>query len=174
MKNITIAYLILVSLSAYGQGDSTSSDSSISSTDSEEITNVCKELGIPVDKEANLDLLIFALDWRGTSYCYGGSTKECTDCSGFTSRLYSSVYKKQLPRVSRDIYQNCMPLRKHALYQGDLVFFATSGTDAITHMGVYLWDGYFVHASSSKGVTVSNLSQKYYMKHFVVGGAWLE
>ena len=74
--------------------------------------------------------------------------------------------KKDIPRVSRDIYANSMPIRKHALYEGDFVFFATSGGDRITHVGIYLWDGFFAHASSSKGVTISNLRQGYYQKTF--------
>jgi cell wall-associated NlpC family hydrolase len=140
----------------------------------EEIKNVCVELHIPPNPEANLDLLIFTLDWLGTPYCYGGISKKCTDCSGFTSNAYSLVYDKAIPRVSRDIYTNSMPIRKYALYEGDLVFFATAGGERITHVGIYLWDGYFAHASSSKGVTVSNLRQGYYRKTFVSGGAWID
>lgn len=140
----------------------------------EEITNICVELKIPANPEANLDLLIFTLDWRGTPYCYGGSSKECTDCSGFTSNAYKAIYEKNIPRVSRDIYANSMPISKYSLYQGDLVFFATAGGQRITHVGIYLWDGYFAHASSSKGVTISNLRQGYYKKTFVSGGAWID
>lgn len=138
------------------------------------IRNICSELSIPANPEANLDLLLFTLDWRGTPYCYGGSTKKCTDCSGFTSNAYSQVYNKVIPRVSRDIYSNSMPINKLSLYEGDLVFFATAGGKRITHVGIYLWDGYFAHASSSKGVMVSNLKQTYYRKTFVGGGAWID
>ena len=139
-----------------------------------EIRNVCSELDIPANPEANLDLLLFTLDWRGTPYCYGGSTKKCTDCSGFTSNAYRKVYDKSIPRVSREIYGNSMPIDKRSLYEGDLVFFATGGGKRITHVGIYLWDGYFAHASSSKGVMVSNLRQGYYRKTFVSGGAWID
>ena len=88
--------------------------------------------------------------------------------------MYKEIYKKEIPRVSRDIYANSMPIRKYALYEGDLVFFATSGGTKITHVGVYLWDGYFAHASSSKGVMISNLRQGYYQRTFVSGGAWID
>lgn len=140
----------------------------------EDIQNVCKELSIPPNPEANLDLLIFTLDWIGTPYCYGGISKKCTDCSGFTSNAYGEIYNKTIPRVSRDIYSNSMPIKEYSLYEGDLVFFATAGGERITHVGIYLWDGYFAHASSSKGVTISNLNQGYYHKAFVSGGAWID
>jgi cell wall-associated NlpC family hydrolase len=138
-----------------------------------EIKNICKELKIPYNPDANRELLIFVLDWRGTSYRYGGRSKSGTDCSGFTGSLYSEIYKKEIPRSSRDIYANAMPINKPALYEGDLVFFATGG-GGVSHVGVYLWDGYFVHASTSKGVIVSRLREAYYKRTFVGGGAWLE
>ena len=165
---------MFLNLSIYAQNDSSTIAEDTSSVNQIEIENICNELGIPHNIEADLDLLTFVLDWRGTKYCYGGSSKECTDCSGFTSNAYKEVYQKDIPRVSRDIYSNSMPIRKNALYEGDLVFFATSGGNKISHVGIYLWDGYFAHASSSQGVTVSNLRTGYYMKTFVSGGAWID
>ncbi len=157
------------------QNDRLQQDTDLSkkSTDSS-IAKLCKQLNIPNNPEANKELLLFTIDWHGTPYCYGGSSKKGTDCSGFTSNVYKSVYKKNIPRVSRDIYSNCMPISKYALYEGDLVFFATGGGDQISHVGIYLWDGNFAHASSSKGVTISNLRQGYYRKTFVSGGAWID
>ena len=141
---------------------------------SKRVARSCEELKVPFHKEANLELLEFAIEWRGTPYRYGGTTKKGTDCSGFTLNAYQEIYQKTIPRVSRDVYAKCLPIKKHALYQGDLVFFATAGDGRVTHLGIYLWDGYFVHASSSKGVMVSNLKQKYWQKAFVSGGAWLD
>lgn len=139
-----------------------------------EITNVCNALDIPANPKANLSLLIFTLDWHGTPYCFGGSSKKCTDCSGFTSNAYKEVYSKTIPRVSSAIYANSMPIAKYSLYEGDLVFFSTAGGTRINHVGIYLWDGYFVHASSSQGVIVSNLRQGYYRRTFAGGGAWID
>ena len=146
----TLCLALALSVSAQPDGESISLKDSAANTI--EIKNICTELGIPFNAEANKDLLIFVLDWRGTPYCYGGSDKSCTDCSGFTSNLYSQIFKKEIPRVSSEIYNNSLPIKKIALYEGDLVFFATSGSGRISHVGVYLWDGYFAHASSSKGV----------------------
>ncbi|HBN03373.1 MAG TPA: hypothetical protein DD396_04955 [Bacteroidetes bacterium] len=159
--------------SAIGQTDSLAN---IKSThlDSTGIKKICTKLQIPNNLEANNDLLHFIVDWIGTPYCYGGETKKCTDCSGFTTNLYLTIYKKYIPRSSREIFNNCLPISKHALYEGDLVFFATSGGSTISHVGVYLWDDFFVHSSTSQGVIISNLKQGYYRKTYVSGGAWLD
>lgn len=179
MQHLFLSILLVGTLSLYAQettvevsdrGDTTA----IGARKWKKISTLCSKLKIPTNPEANIDLLLFTLDWRGTPYCYGGNSKKCTDCSGYTSNAYKLVYEKDIPRVSRDIFFNAMPIRKYALYQGDLVFFATAGGTRITHVGIYLWDGYFAHASSSQGVTVSNLRQGYYMKTFISGGAWIE
>ena len=179
MQHLFISILLLGSLSLYAQDTpvvvSESRDTNaIDARKWKEISALCAELKIPANPEANIDLLLFTIDWQGTPYCYGGSSKKCTDCSGFTSNAYKLVYEKNIPRVSRDIFANAMPIRKYALYQGDLVFFATAEGTRITHVGIYLWNGYFAHASSSQGVTVSNLRQGYYLKTFISGGAWIE
>lgn len=139
-----------------------------------EIKSLCNTLNIPANPKANINLLTFTLDWYGTPYCFGGNSRQCTDCSGFTSNAYQKVFAKTIPRVSRDIYASSMPIAKYSLYEGDLVFFATAGGKRITHVGIYLWDGYFAHASSSRGVTISNLRQGYYHRAFIGGGAWLD
>jgi lipoprotein Spr len=174
MKFYAFITFILVSFGAIAQDSEPTFTPQDSLADIQEIKNICKELGIPNNEEANKDLLIFILDWRGTPYCYGGSSKSCTDCSGFTSNLYAEIYKKEIPRISSAIYNNSMPIKKPALYEGDLVFFATSGSGRISHVGVYLWDGYFAHASSSQGVIISRLREGYYKKTFVSGGAWID
>ncbi len=171
MRFFILGYLCLLGALSWAQVDTISSTSRIKD---KKTAKLCENLKLPYYHEANHDLLRFIKEWQGVKYCYGGSTKKCTDCSGFTDNVYLDVYKKTLPRVSRDIYSKCIPIRKYALYEGDLVFFATSGDNTISHVGIYLWDGYFVHASTSKGVTISNLRNSYYMKTFVSGGAWID
>ena len=137
------------------------------------VKKLCDKLELPFNETANEQLLSFINDWMGTSYCYGGSTKKCVDCSGFTNQIYNNVFELKIPRSSADIHSKSMPIKKHALYEGDLVFFATSGGSKVSHVGVYLWEGYFVHASTKRGVIISNLKQGYYGKTFVSGGPWL-
>lgn len=174
MRVLALISFLSIAWSSIAQEDIITTSTNADSQKIEEIANICTELGLPENETANYDLLVFTLDWLGTPYCYGGSSKKGTDCSGYTSNVYKEIYKKEIPRVSRDIYANSMPIRKYALYEGDLVFFATSGGTKITHVGVYLWDGYFAHASSRKGVMISNLRQGYYQRTFVSGGAWID
>ena len=174
MRVLVLISFLSIAWSSLAQEDSSTISTTVDSQKIEELVNICNELGLPENETANFNLLVFTLDWRGTPYCYGGSSKKGTDCSGFTSNVYKEIYKKEIPRVARDIYANSMPIGKYALYEGDLVFFATSGGTKITHVGVYLWDGYFAHASSSKGVMISNLRQGYYQRKFVSGGAWID
>ena len=174
MRVLALISFLSIAWSSIAQEDIITTSTNVDSQKIEELVNICNELGLPENETANFNLLVFTLDWRGTPYCYGGSSKKGTDCSGFTSNVYKEIYKKEIPRVSRDIYANSMPIRKYALYEGDLVFFATSGGTMITHVGIYLWDGYFAHASYSKGVMISNLRQGYYHRTFVSGGAWID
>ena len=174
MRVLVLIFFLSIVWTSVAQEDSVILSTTVVSPKLKKIAKICEQLGIPDNETANYDLLVFTLDWRGTPYCYGGSSKKGTDCSGFTSNVYKEIYKKEIPRVSREIYANSMPIRKHALYEGDLVFFATSGGTKITHVGIYLWDGYFAHASSSKGVMISNIRQGYYQRTFISGGAWID
>jgi lipoprotein Spr len=95
------------------------------------------------------------------------------DCSGFAGTLYREVYKEPFSGSSADILKyNCKKVKRSSLREGDLVFFRTSGNKKKipNHMGVYLKNGRFVHASSSKGVTISSLSEPYYLRTWLTGG----
>jgi len=95
-----------------------------------------------------------------------------TDCSGFVGAVYRTVYNKNLARNSADMLRlNCRSISRQNLREGDLVFFATGLTRRVSHVGIYLKDGKFAHASSSKGVIISNLSETYYQRRWVSGGS---
>ena len=126
----------------------------------------------PVEEMSNEKLLQFIDEWYGTKYHYGGCTKDGIDCSAFVSLLMSSVYGvNNLPRMSKDEYVATPRVSKKKLQQGDLVFFHTYGKrkKSVTHVGVYLCNNKFVHASIS-GVMISDLSEGYYDKHYVGAG----
>jgi lipoprotein Spr len=106
--------------------------------------------------------------WWGTRYRYGGATEKGIDCSAYAGTLAHQVFGLVLPRTARDQYANCIKLEKEEMQQGDLVFFNTRG--GISHVGMYVGNGYFTHASTSIGVTISNLSENYWNKKFVSGG----
>ena len=114
-------------------------------------------------------LFSFVKDWECVPYRYGGTTRTGVDCSGFVGVLYKEVYNKQIPRTTKELSSTAKTLPKSNLQEGDLVFFDIDGKKN-THVGVYLKDGDFVHASTSKGVIVSSLENPYYQRSFARGG----
>jgi lipoprotein Spr len=108
-------------------------------------------------------------DWYGVRYRTGGNTKSGIDCSGFTVAVYASVYGIMLPRVSREQYRTSRKISTTELEEGDLVFFNTNGS-GVSHVGIYLGNNKFIHASVSKGVMVSGLFEPYYLKRYVGAG----
>jgi cell wall-associated NlpC family hydrolase len=113
----------------------------------------------------NLPLISFVNDWYYTRYRLGGTTKSGVDCSSFTLQLFQEVYNINLPRTARQQYAVTVKVEEEEMQEGDLVFFNTRG--GVSHVGVYLVNGYFVHASSSRGVMVSNLNEKYFKQRFL-------
>lgn len=129
----------------------------------------------PVEDLSNLRLLIFMDQWYGVPYHYGGTSRAGIDCSAFSSLLLSSVYSEnQLPRMSADQYKATNRIPKKDLQEGDLVFFHTYGKGhRVTHVGVYLYNNYFIHASVA-GVQISNMGEGYYLTHYIGAGRVIE
>ena len=96
-----------------------------------------------------------------TPYRWGGKSLQGTDCSGFVQAVYLSqgIY---LPRTSRKQVQVGYPVSINDLKFGDLIFFSKYFNNYITHVGIYIGNGRFVHSSSSRGVTISSLTKNYY------------
>jgi cell wall-associated NlpC family hydrolase len=118
----------------------------------------------------NKDKLFAAVDRLiGTPYRFGGDSERGIDCSAFTRRVYRSQ-SVELPRNSREQARVSTRVEYSSVRTGDLIFFDTSINGNISHVGLYLGNGVFSHASSSKGVTKSSLKEKYYVKRFVKGG----
>lgn len=105
--------------------------------------------------------------WLGTPYRYGGNERgRGTDCSGMVMEVYLKAVGVSLPRTSQAQCEFCTKIKVSQLTSGDLVFFKTSRSNRINHVGIYISDGCFIHATTSKGVIISNLSEKYYQNHF--------
>lgn len=117
----------------------------------------------------NKTLLEGVDNWYGVRYRSGGNDHKGIDCSGFTVAVYSAVYGIMLPRVSRDQYHTARKISTTELKEGDLVFFNTRGR-GVSHVGIYLGNNFFIHASVSKGVMVSSLFEPYYLQRFVGAG----
>jgi lipoprotein Spr len=116
-------------------------------------------------KELNSSLYEFMDEWIGIPHRMGGQTKSGIDCSGFVSMVYQQVYRKNLPRTSRDMGEAVKRKYDDQLKEGDLVFFSFGGKE-IDHVGIYLHNNKFVHVSTKQGVVISNLKDPWYYKYF--------
>ena len=125
-------------------------------------------LNVEIEKINNKSLYDFIDNWFATRYKFGGCSKSGIDCSGFSGMLQKEVYGYHLPRMASEQYQSCYKINTAEMKEGDLVFFNTRG--GVSHVGVYLSNHYFVHASSKEGVTISNLDEDYYHKTFISAG----
>jgi len=122
----------------------------------------------PVESTWNEKLLLFLDEWYGIPYRYGGSNKQGIDCSAFACQLLSAVYGVSLPRRSADQFASVEKLTIKKLQQGDLVFFNTTGR--LSHVGIYLGNDKFIHASTSSGVMISDLKEVYFSRRFAGSG----
>ena len=112
-------------------------------------------------------ILFEVIKFLDTPYKYGGNTENGIDCSAFTKQVYQSSIALELPRSTREQFKVGENISKYDLKFGDLVYFNTTKRSYPGHVGIYLGDDQFVHASRSLGVTVSSLSDLYYKKRFV-------
>lgn len=116
-------------------------------------------------------ILSEAESFLGTPYRYGGSSKSGIDCSGFVQQVFQ-FFDRELPRASSAQAKEGFPISKDELRAGDLIFFATRGGSNVTHVGIVHnvdSDGQveFIHASTSKGVIVTPLSDSYWSKRYL-------
>ena len=116
-------------------------------------------------------LNIVVQSYIGVPYKWGGVTREGMDCSAFARAAFRKTYGIELPRTSKQMYQIGEPVAEpKRLKPGDLVFFKnTYSGNGISHVGIYLGEGEFAHASSSRGVTVTPMSNPYFVKRYAGG-----
>jgi lipoprotein Spr len=109
--------------------------------------------------------------WWGTQYILGGEDENGIDCSAFSQTMLRDVYSLNIPRNAQDQYDSTLRVDDNKLAEGDLVFFHTSGRgNSVTHVGVYITNNHFAHASTSGGVTVSTLDDPYWKVRYVGAG----
>ncbi len=128
-----------------------------------------KKWNILLSGNEDIALLEEIDSWIGTPYKYGGATKEGTDCSGLIITIYKKIYNIDLTRSSYELWRESVAVKRKELKSGDFVFFRMKG-DKISHAGIYISNGYFVHASSSRGVVIDSLDNEYYSLRFANGG----
>ncbi len=114
---------------------------------------------------ATRSLMNHAVSWLGTRYVWGGVSKAGVDCSGLMKLLFKGE-GVNLPRVARQQFQRGIAVARAALMPGDLVFFNTN-RGPITHVGIYIGNGQFLHAANPRrGVRIDSLGSSYYTKRF--------
>ena len=123
-----------------------------------------------VSKSVN-DILKDAEKYIGTPYKFGGNTSSGFDCSGFTAKVFEE-HDVTLPRRSSDQAEAGKKINIEEVKPGDLLFFATAGGSRVSHVGIVhdiASDGEikFIHASTSKGVIISSLNEKYWNKAYL-------
>lgn len=122
------------------------------------------KMDVAVESIGNIPLLKKIDEWYGTPYNYGGSTKNGVDCSYFTLDVMQGAYNINLKRTAAEQYEQTSRINWEDLKEGDLIFFKTEGPNKISHVGIYLSNNKFVHASVRNGVTISDLSEPYYQR----------
>ncbi len=113
--------------------------------------------------DLDLELLDFYSEWEGVEYKLGGDSKNGIDCSGFTQKAFKEKFNMTMPRTTTMQSQVGKEIDKSELKSGDLVFFKTGD---INHVGIYLENGMFIHASTKTGVTISELDNSYFSKSY--------
>lgn len=118
-------------------------------------------------KEGNLKQRIMDeyAKWKGTHYLWGGNSHNGIDCSAFTRRVIHTVAHLNLPRTAAEQSHTGYPVQQEQLKPGDLVFFMTKPN--VRHVGVFVGNDQFIHASSSQGVMLSHLSGSYWQEHYL-------
>lgn len=144
----------------------------VPSYDYQALAKASVRLGMDINMEDNKQLYIEVANWIGVSYLPEGMDTHGVDCSGFICQVYKNVYKKRLERnTAGQLKKNCNPISMSHLKEGDLVFFSSKQSKGnVAHVGIYLKEDKFVHASISKGVIISSLKESYYAKNWITGG----
>ena len=105
-------------------------------------------------------------NYMGVRYRWGGTTTAGMDCSGFVSRVFQNAIELELPHNARKMYGLGRTVARKNLHFGDLVFFKNIESAGVSHVGIYLGEDEFAHASTTRGVTISNLNLDYYKARY--------
>ena len=167
---ILIMFLFFVSIEANGQQNSPEPEPVDKEQEQLQLCFIYSNmLGFNINSIDNSKLYQSIGEWMGTPYKYSGKSKKGVDCSGLVCELYKDCNNLELESCSKDLFHNSEQIKKSDLREGDLVFFKIK-KNRISHVGIYLGQNKFVHASTKNGVIVSNLEDPYYKRFFYKGG----
>jgi cell wall-associated NlpC family hydrolase len=119
------------------------------------------------DNEVRLRFANEIRSFIGAPYVWGGATPAGTDCSGLVQTVYRDALGITLPHSTNELYNMGHSISKTNLQTGDLIFFRQEGSSQLSHVGIYLNEGKFVHASLSSGVTIDSIEDDYYDNIFL-------
>lgn len=165
-----IAIMISISSCSSSRSSVSNNYSTCSSSASEQKPEDIISLNAEFKSETIDKLLHEAESWLGTKYKYGGNDRDGIDCSGFVLQVFDRAFNIKLPRTSLHQFQFCKAISRKQLQPGDLVFFTVRGGSKVGHVGIYIGDNKMIHASSSQGVIITSLSQKYYTTNYYGAG----
>lgn len=168
-KSIWLLFLVVFVVACKSKKGTTVSNPKEPTRKQREYVALSEKLNLEVDRNDNFKLYSFVGDWLSVPHKDGGCDKGGTDCSCFVRMIYEEAYQKQLPRNSVEMYNQSKRIDSTELKEGDLVFFKIKSTK-ISHVGIYLKDNWFAHVSSSKGVMINHLSEKYYKTYYAGAG----
>jgi cell wall-associated NlpC family hydrolase len=124
----------------------------------------------PTDFHVSKDMdqvMYKVIEYLNTPYLWGGTSKHGIDCSAFIQTVMYQALGVMLPRTSNEQSNVGIDVARADLKFGDLLFFETRGRGRVSHVGMYLGDGYFVHSGSSTGVAVASLDSEFYSRVFL-------
>ncbi len=130
-------------------------------------TNGSNHTGAPATTRFEKRLLDQIQAYMGVPYKWGGKSARGMDCSGFVSTVYKKAANVRLPHNSARMFKRGQPVSEAQLRVGDLVFFENIESVGISHVGIYIGDSKFAHASTTRGVVVSGLDDTYYRQRYV-------
>ena len=170
---LTHAALVIVftitGLSGYSQAIKIDSGTMLTAQ-ADIINKYSQLLNVPKDSIKNIKLYTLIEQYSATPYKYGGNDQNGVDCSGFSSVIEKQVYGITIPRSTGSQAKAIQSKNISDLKEGDLVFLKLGGT-AINHVGVYLQNGFFIHATSNLGIVLDNLSDPDTQQRFMTCGA---
>ncbi|MCK5542920.1 MAG: C40 family peptidase [Desulfobacterales bacterium] len=154
MKKNTIIFLFIIILPVLG---------GCSSKESTKAQPFEKDSSQRVSNNSIREILLKEFQqWEGTPHKMGGNSKKGIDCSGFAHYMYVKLFNIKVPRSTRLFLKEGVKIKKSQLSPGDLVIFRPPSYPR--HIGIYVGDNKFIHASTSKGVMMSDLNNPYWLK----------
>ena len=158
-------FRVVIFLVAFFFLNSCASKKNVNNSNRQPKAGFSEKLGCPLPENNNQVFIEAIAEWVNVQYRYGGNSKKGTDCSGFVQAIYKSVFNKILDHNAFQISKKARRVNKNQLAQGDLLFFKINKKQ-VDHVGLHIYDTYFIHASTKKGVIVSDLKQAYYQQTF--------